>query len=81
MPSPNYTGTRVVHIKLTDPTGKHPVVINEHFVWDKDRFVAAQRIRYNDEPRSRGNIDEIREVTVAMPAEYAAYRNKGRKAS
>lgn len=32
-----------IYIKLTDPTGVKDDVVNYHRVWDKDKFVAAQR--------------------------------------
>lgn len=37
---------RDIFIRLTDPKGVHPDVVNYHRTWDADAFVASQRRIY-----------------------------------
>lgn len=52
---------RDIHIKLTDPSGKHAPVINHHRVWDAERFVKHQRAIYEnaEKPEDRRTVQVV----------------------
>ncbi|WP_020408969.1 hypothetical protein [Hahella ganghwensis] len=58
------------YLKLIDPTGRHSPVITHHRVWNRDRFIAAQK-RYHED-KKRG--DEIRVVSEVSETEYLALK-------
>ena len=60
-----------IYVRLTDPTGKRAPVINYHRVWDKQRFVEAQRKIH--EAQAKG--DDIRQVSIATESEYLAHKH------
>lgn len=62
---------RDLFVKLTDPTGKQKPVINQHRVWDAERFIAAQVAQHDGE---KTKPEDIRLVTVSSAEEYAAAR-------
>jgi len=62
---------RDLFVKLTDPTGKQKPVINQHRVWDAERFIAAQVAQHDGE---KTKPEDVRLVTVSSAAEYAAAR-------
>jgi len=68
--------SRDVYIRLTDPTGKHKPVINQHLVWDVDAFIDAQIKNYGEKAKT---AEEKRDVSVATRQEYLAYRAAGRR--
>lgn len=53
LPLPRVTAMKAqdMHIRLIDPTGKRQPVINQHRVWDRDRFYAAQVKLHEIPPR------------------------------
>lgn len=59
-----------IYIRLTDPTGKHKPVVNQHRVWDRDRFVANQQRQYGEAAKP----GDERLVTVVSRDDYTAYR-------
>lgn len=63
---------RDLFVKLTDPTGAHKPVINQHRVWDAERFMAAQVAQHDGEKTKPENV---RLVTMSCAEEYAAARN------
>ena len=64
---------RDLFVKLTDPTGKHKPVINQHRVWDAERFIAAQVAQHDGE---KTKPEDVRLVTVSSAEEYAAARRE-----
>lgn len=62
---------RDLFVKLTDPTGKNKPVINQHRVWDAERFMAAQVAQHDGE---KTKPEEVRLVTMSSAEEYAAAR-------
>lgn len=62
---------RDLFVKLTDPTGKQKPVINQHRVWDAERFMAAQVAQHDGE---KTKPEEVRLVTMSSAEEYAAAR-------
>ena len=62
---------RDLFVKLTDPTGKQKPVINQHRVWDAERFIAAQVAQHDGE---KTKPQDVRLVTVSSAEEYAAAR-------
>ena len=62
---------RDLFVKLTDPAGKKKPVINQHRVWDAERFIAAQVAQHDGE---KTKPEDVRLVTVSSAAEYAAAR-------
>lgn len=59
-----------IYVRLTDPTGKRAPVINYHRVWDKQRFILAQKQIH--EERAKGG--DVRQVSIATEAEYVAQK-------
>lgn len=59
-----------MHIRLTDPTGKHAPVINFHRVWDRQRFYRAQ-VHLHE---AAAKPADRRLVSIASEAEYNAAR-------
>lgn len=59
-----------IYVRLTDPTGKRAPVINYHRVWDKQRFILAQKQIH--EERAKGG--DVRQVSIATEAEYVAHK-------
>ncbi|WP_454691173.1 hypothetical protein [Achromobacter aloeverae] len=66
--------SRDVFIRLTHPTTKKSIV-NQHRVWDLDRFLASQ-VEHYDGTKTRE--DERRLVTVATAEEYRTFRKGAR---
>lgn len=66
--------SRDMYIRLTDPSGKHKPVINQHLVWDAETFIEAQIDQYGRNAKP----EDQRVVSVATRAEYLAYRAAGR---
>ena len=62
---------RDLFVKLTDLTGKQKPVINQHRVWDAERFIAAQVAQHDGE---KTKPEDVRLVTVSSAEEYAAAR-------
>lgn len=60
---------RDIYIRLTDPTGKHKPVVNQHRVWDAERFLHAQIKQYDTDAKP----DERRLVTVTTRDDYIAH--------
>lgn len=73
LPLPRVTAMKAqdMHIRLIDPTGKRQPVINQHRVWDRDRFYAAQ-VKLHEDPAKK--IEDRRLVSVATEAEYLEFR-------
>lgn len=63
---------RDLFVKLTDPTGAKKPVINQHRVWDAERFIAAQVAQHDGE---KTKPEDVRLVTVSSAEEYAAARH------
>ncbi|MBN7118063.1 hypothetical protein [Ectopseudomonas oleovorans] len=63
-----------IYVRLTDPAGKRPSVINYHRVWDKQRFILAQKQIH--EERAKGG--DVRQVSIATEAEYVAQKQGAR---
>ena len=61
-----------IYVKLVDPTGEKEPVVNYHRVWDKDRFLAAQKQHF--EVRAEGA--DRREVSLTSEAEYKRVNRK-----
>ncbi len=69
--------SQTVYLRLTDPTGKHNDIINQHQVWDLERFLASQTAQYQGEKVS---ADARRTVTVATEDAYRTHKGwKGYK--
>lgn len=62
---------RDLFVKLTDPTGAKKPVINQHRVWDAERFIAAQIAQHDGE---KTKPQDVRLVTVSSAEEFAAAR-------
>ena len=52
---------------LTDPTGKHKLVVNAHRVWDGARFIDSQHKQYERDAKP----EDRRVVTEATRAEVS----------
>lgn len=64
-----------VFIRLSDPSGKTKDVINQHRVWDVDRFFASQQEQHNG-PKVKPN--DRRVVSLATKADYNEHRKATR---
>lgn len=58
------------YIKLTDPNGKKPAVVNYHRTWDRERFIEAQR---NLHLKQKDDAD-VRLVQLSNEDEYQKFR-------
>lgn len=63
-----------IYIRLSCPQGKRKDIINQHRVWDAERFVEAERQQYE-----REKAQDRRIVSVATSADYIASRQGVRK--
>lgn len=59
-----------LHIRLVDPTGKHAQIISHHRVWDRERFIAAQRQLHEVKAKD----EDKRRVEIATEAEYRKFK-------
>lgn len=59
-----------IYIRLVDPTGKRKPVINHHRVWDRQRFIDAQKNLHEVKAEPK---DKLR-VEVATESEYRAFK-------
>ncbi len=62
---------RDLFVKLTDPSGAKKPVINQHRVWDAERFIAAQVAQHDGE---KTKPEDVRLVTMSSAEEYVAAR-------
>lgn len=59
-----------LYVRLVDPAGRHAPVISHHRVWDRDRFLEAQREAYERKAKD----DDKRLVEITTEAAYRADR-------
>lgn len=59
-----------LYVRLDDPSGRHAPVVNHHRVWDRGRFMAAQRKLHEQNK----NPADVRQVSAATEADYQAFR-------
>ena len=60
---------RDLFVKLTDPTGAKKPVINQHRVWDAERFIAAQVAQHDGEKdRKSTRLNSSHEFVSRMPS-------------
>ncbi|GAB4059265.1 hypothetical protein [Uliginosibacterium sediminicola] len=65
-----------IYIRLTDPSGKHPTVINEHRIWNSQRFLASLKEQYQGGQIKPG---DLRVVEVVNREDYLATKRRGPK--
>ncbi len=61
-----------IYVKLVDPTGEKSPTVNYHRVWDKETFIAAQKLHF--EVRAEGA--DKREVSLTTEDEYKRFNRK-----
>lgn len=66
---------RDLYVRLSDPSGKRKEVINNHVVWDADRFIAAQIEQHTG---AKVKEQDRRIVSIATKEEYRVYKKGGR---
>lgn len=62
--------SRDVYVKLTDPAGNHPPVVNHHSVHDFPKFLDAQK-RMHEQAKDE---ECRRQVTVVTVNEYRRFK-------
>ncbi|MGP9826864.1 hypothetical protein ACT048_20535 [Ectopseudomonas khazarica] len=61
--------TQDIYIRLVDPTGKRKPVVNHHRVWDRQRFITAQKALHE----VKAKPDDKLIVEMATEADYRSF--------
>lgn len=61
-----------IYVKLTDPTGAREPVVNYHRVWDKEKFLAAQKHQHEVRAEDKDKLA----VELTSEAEYKRLNRK-----
>lgn len=59
-----------LYIRLRDPAGKHADIVSHHRVWDRERFIAAQRNTH----QVKAKDEDSRQVDVVTEADYRQFK-------